>query len=102
MNDQPRAIKACGVLVVRGAPVEQFLLMKHTDRLDLPKGHVEDGESETETALRELSRRNRDSIRTNRPRSGIPFCHDLRRLAQTIRRRTLSQDDRYFPGKAEA
>lgn len=28
--------------------------MKHTDRLDLPKGHIEEGETETVCALREL------------------------------------------------
>lgn len=49
-----RKIKSCGVLVVVGDPVERFLLMEHPDRLDLPKGHVDKGESEIECALREL------------------------------------------------
>ncbi len=49
-----RKLRACGVLVVRGNPIEQFLLMVHPDRLDLPKGHTERGESDTECALREL------------------------------------------------
>ena len=39
---------------MRGRPPKQFLLMEHADRLDLPKGHVEDGETEIECALREL------------------------------------------------
>lgn len=47
-------LKSCGVLVVRGDPVREFLLMKHADRWDLPKGHIEPGESETQCALREL------------------------------------------------
>lgn len=47
-------IKACGVLVFRSEPVESFLLMRHKHRLDLPKGHMEPGESEVECALREL------------------------------------------------
>ncbi len=47
-------LKSCGVLIVRGDPIEEFLLMKHADRWDLPKGHVEPGESEIECALREL------------------------------------------------
>ena len=47
-------IKACGVLVFRGAPVESFLLMRHPRRLDLPKGHLDPGETETQCALREL------------------------------------------------
>lgn len=47
-------VKACGVLVFRNQPSESFLLMKHRDRLDLPKGHVDPGESELQCALREL------------------------------------------------
>lgn len=31
----------------------QFLLMRHHDRWDLPKGHCEEGESSRQTALRE-------------------------------------------------
>ena len=49
-----KEIKACGVLVVRGNPVESFLLMKHKDRWDLPKGHLDKGETEEECACREL------------------------------------------------
>lgn len=49
-----RQIKSCGVLVFRSQPVESFLLMQHADRLDLPKGHVDPGETEVECALREL------------------------------------------------
>ena len=47
--------KSCGFLIVRGDPVREFLLMRHTDRWDLPKGHVDPGESEHECALRELN-----------------------------------------------
>ncbi len=47
-------VRACGVLVVIGDPVERFLLMRHKDRWDLPKGHVEPGESDVEAALREM------------------------------------------------
>ena len=49
-----RQIKACGILVTRGRPIESFLLMRHHDRWDLPKGHLDEGESELECALREL------------------------------------------------
>lgn len=48
------APKSCGVLVVRGDPVREFLLMRHADRWDLPKGHVDPGETEVQCALREL------------------------------------------------
>ena len=49
-----RQLKSCGVLVVRGDPIDSYLLMQHSDRLDLPKGHVDPGESEVQCALREL------------------------------------------------
>jgi bis(5'-nucleosidyl)-tetraphosphatase len=47
-------VKSCGFLIVRGDPVREFLLMRHADRWDLPKGHVDPGESEIDCALREL------------------------------------------------
>ncbi len=57
----PTPLKSCGILLVRTAPdnpreIREFLLMKHPDRWDLPKGHVDPGEfDETTTALRELA-----------------------------------------------
>jgi 8-oxo-dGTP pyrophosphatase MutT (NUDIX family) len=45
---------SCGFLIVRGNPIESFLLMKHFRRWDLPKGHVDEGETELQCALREL------------------------------------------------
>ena len=47
-------LKSCGVLVTRGRPLSEFLLMKHPTRWDLPKGHVDPGETEIQCALREL------------------------------------------------
>lgn len=47
--------KSCGFLIVRGEPIREFLLMRHADRWDLPKGHVDPGESEMQCALRELN-----------------------------------------------
>lgn len=46
--------KSCGILIIRGDPIHEFLLMRHADRWDLPKGHVDPGETETQCALREL------------------------------------------------
>lgn len=51
--DMPET-KACGFLIVQGDPIESFLLMRHKDRWDLPKGHVDAGEDEMTCALREL------------------------------------------------
>jgi 8-oxo-dGTP pyrophosphatase MutT (NUDIX family) len=50
----PNEVKSCGVLVFRSAPAVQFLLMRHTNRWDLPKGHLDPGETEIDCALREL------------------------------------------------
>ncbi len=50
----PEKLVSCGFLIYRGQPIESFLLMEHKKRLDLPKGHVEPGESEMECAYREL------------------------------------------------
>jgi len=49
-------LKSCGFLIVRGdyPRVESFLLMVHPDRYDLPKGHVDKGETNRECAYREL------------------------------------------------
>lgn len=48
-NDTPE-VKSCGFFVMK--PDQSFLLMKHKDRYDLPKGHMEAGESELQTAKR--------------------------------------------------
>jgi 8-oxo-dGTP pyrophosphatase MutT (NUDIX family) len=49
-----REIQAAGVLVMREEPNRSFLLLKHRDRWDLPKGHTDEGESDLQCALREL------------------------------------------------
>jgi len=42
------------VLLFHDRPEREFLLMKHANRFDLPKGHVDPGETEIECALREM------------------------------------------------
>lgn len=49
-----RQVKSCGVVVFRRRPELSFLLMKHATRWDLPKGHVDPGETDLECALREV------------------------------------------------
>lgn len=49
-----RQVRSTGVIVLRDAPYPSFLLMKHPHRWDLPKGHVDPGETDLEAALREL------------------------------------------------
>lgn len=53
--------RSCGVLVLRDklsqkkkTVAREFLLMRHKDRWDLPKGHVDLGESDHDCAMREL------------------------------------------------
>ena len=46
--------KSCGFLLLRGDPVREFLLMQHSNRWDLPKGHVDCDETELQCAYREL------------------------------------------------
>jgi len=49
-----RQVKSCGVLLFRREPKTAFLLLRHRHRYDLPKGHLIDGETEQQCALREL------------------------------------------------
>lgn len=47
-------IKSCGFLIFKDDPSPSFLLMRHPNRWDLPKGHVDPGETNRQCALREL------------------------------------------------
>lgn len=48
-------IFSSGFLLFRKQKQLQFLLMKHSTRWDLPKGHLDPGETKRQAALRELS-----------------------------------------------
>ena len=48
-----RIVEAAGVVLFTRSKPTRFLLMKHTNRWDLPKGHAEPGEEILDTALRE-------------------------------------------------
>jgi bis(5'-nucleosidyl)-tetraphosphatase len=49
--------KSCGALIYCELPEtgKHFLLMKHHERYDLPKGHVDAGETDLQCALREMN-----------------------------------------------
>lgn len=47
-------LKSCGFLIIRGRPIGEFLLMRHAERWDLPKGHIDPGETDLQCAMREL------------------------------------------------
>ena len=47
-------VKAAGILLMSNThSVREFLLLRHSDRWDLPKGHCQRGESFRQAALRE-------------------------------------------------
>lgn len=47
-------VYSSGFLIFRKQPDWQFLLMKHANRWDLPKGHLDHSETKIEAAFREL------------------------------------------------
>ena len=51
----PPDLKARGVLVLRREPETSFLLMRKPGRWDVPKGHLDAGETDVQCALRELA-----------------------------------------------
>jgi 8-oxo-dGTP pyrophosphatase MutT (NUDIX family) len=53
-SSEKATVFASGYLIFRRSRSLQFLLMKHPDRWDLPKGHVDPGESIFDAAKREL------------------------------------------------
>lgn len=55
MNHTSEPIVAAGVLLMTRSEPKQFLLMRHPDRWDLPKGHAEPGETPRQTAVREMT-----------------------------------------------
>lgn len=48
-----RKVKSCGIILFT-KKAKRFLLLKHPDRYDLPKGHVQHDETDLECALREF------------------------------------------------
>lgn len=48
------SVFSSGYLIFRHSHRLQFLLMRHRDRWDLPKGHLDAGETKKQAALREL------------------------------------------------
>ena len=73
MNEKTDSlIKSCGFLIFKEVPQRCFLLMQHANRWDLPKGHVDPGETELECALRELEEET--GIRESDIRVDSEFC----------------------------
>jgi 8-oxo-dGTP pyrophosphatase MutT (NUDIX family) len=68
-----RRVTSCGFLVFRRSPRVEFLLLRLPTRYDLPKGHVEAGESERECAARELAEETRLSASSLRVEEAYRF-----------------------------
>ena len=71
-----KQVKSCGFILFTGnrtSSQKSFLLMKHADRLDLPKGHIEPGESDLECALREMNEETGISIDAVRVEPGFEY-----------------------------
>ena len=77
---QPRS---CGFLIVKGDPIESFLLMKHPARWDLPKGHVDPGETDMQCALRELEEET--GISAEDVEVDPDFCYETRYMVKARR-----------------
>ena len=71
-----KQVKSCGFILFRGNrtdPQKSFLLMKHADRYDLPKGHIEPGESDLECAMREMNEETGISISAVQVEPGFEY-----------------------------
>lgn len=72
-------VDSCGFLIYRNdtgkdsTAKRTFLLMRHSDRWDLPKGHVDPGEKKKQCALRELEEETGISVNDIRIEPGFKF-----------------------------
>ena len=88
--------KSCGAIVFRKYHGNtELLLIKSTvgGHWSFPKGHVEAGETETETALREIMEET--SI-------AVELCPGFREVVTYSPRRDVQKDVIYFLGKAKS
>lgn len=97
MNDP---VRAAGMLLLHTAdhqPVE-FLLMKHAERWDLPKGHCDGDETFLEAAIREVEEET--GIERNQYRLDPKFRFDLQYPVQYSRTgdQVFQKHVRYFLG----
>ena len=100
MKRKPEGIvRAAGILLTTRSSPPQFLLMRHSNRWDLPKGHCEPGESFVETALRETHEET--GIESSRIELDPDFYFDLTYPVQYKRwgNEVFTKTVRYFLGR---
>ena len=83
-------ILAAGYLIFRESPAKQFLLMRHRDRWDLPKGHVDPGETILQAAQRELFEETGISMPEISHDGGFRFEHEYSPGGDSQRRKQLT------------
>jgi 8-oxo-dGTP pyrophosphatase MutT (NUDIX family) len=88
-----RQLMSCGFLLMRSEPTLSFLLMQHPDRWDLPKGHLDVGETTIQCALRELAEETGLAAADIEQQPGFEFQHQylvpLRQQPDQQARKTL-------------
>ena len=83
--------------MARTTPVE-FLLMRHVDRWDLPKGHCDAGESQLDTALRETEEETGISAKQIELDPDFRFDLSYPVTYKRFGNRTLTKHVRYYLG----
>jgi 8-oxo-dGTP pyrophosphatase MutT (NUDIX family) len=92
-------VRAAGILLMSvGQQPPQFLLMRHSDRWDLPKGHCEQGESFRDAALRETEEETGISPQTISLDPGFSFELSYPVTYRSGGNHTLEKQVRYFLG----
>lgn len=74
-TDRDGIVRAAGVILMTESAEPQFLLMRHHDRWDLPKGHCDGEETYLETARREMQEET--GISPEKCRFDEQFHHDI-------------------------
>lgn len=101
-----QTVEAAGLLVFTASdpgnkPLhpEYFLLLRHQDRWDLPKGHCEEGESLVETAMRETVEETGISAECIEPIPGFSFALEYEVTYQRPTKTTRNKRVTYFLGR---
>jgi bis(5'-nucleosidyl)-tetraphosphatase len=89
-------VDAAGLFLITRTEPRKFLLLRHHDRWDLPKGHVEPDESVLQAAIRETEEEtgiSREFIEV------VPdFCYEIQYNVKTSKRGTYLKRVSYFLG----